>query len=271
MALEQIQDVLITMIMLVPLLRKQIDEEKLAGLMQSIQEVGLLYPPRLTRDGEKYLPADGYHRILAMMKLGYKSIPAIIEEKPLSEGELLHKGLIANSHRVENTPLEKAEGIARLMEVTGWNASTVAEKLGFSNATVSRLLALLQLPEQIRERVHRGEIPASAAYELAKAKDGATQADLASAVASGRLTRDAVAGTVRSRVNGGGNSAPQSGTSRVCCKLGSGSSVTVSGASLDLEEFITALEEVLAKARKARAQGIEVTTLAKMFRDQAKA
>ncbi|MBX6312464.1 MAG: ParB/RepB/Spo0J family partition protein [Isosphaeraceae bacterium] len=270
MALEQIQEVLIAMIVMIPLLRKHVDEEKLAGLMQSIQQVGLLYPPRLTRHGDKYLPADGYHRILAMMKLGHKSIPAIIEEKPLSEGEMLHKGLIANNQRVENTPVEKAEGIHRLMEVTGWNASTVAEKLGLSNATVSRLLALLQLPEEIRERVHRGEIPASTAYGLVRAKDGETQAALASQAASGQITRDAVAGTVRSQ-NGGDKNGSQGRTSRVCCKLGSGNSVTVCGASLDLEDFIAALEEVLAKARKARSQGIEVTTLAKMFRDQARA
>jgi ParB/RepB/Spo0J family partition protein len=272
MALEQIQEILISLITLVPLLRKQIDEEKLTGLMQSIQEVGLLYPPRLTRDGEKYLPSDGYHRILAMMKLGYKSIPAIIEEKPLSEGEMIHKGLIANAHRVDNTPLEKAEGIARLMEVTGWNASTVADKLGFSNATVSRLLALLQLPQPIREQVHRGEIPLSSAYNLARLHDGDAQATLATQVASGAMTRDALAGTVKSQRKGRDDKGTsQAGTSRVCCKLPSGSSVTVCGESLDLEEFITALEEVLAKARKARSQGIEVSTLAKMFRDQARA
>lgn len=266
---EQIQEIAITDIELIPLLRKSVDQEKVAGLMQSIQEVGLLYPVRLSREGEKYAPADGFHRTLALMKMGRKTIPAIIESKPLSEGEKLQKGLIANSHRVENTPLEKAEGIARLMELTGWNASTVAGKLGFSNATVSRLLALLQLPEPIRERVHAGEIPLSSAYELARVGDGEAQASLASQVASGRLTRDALAGTVRSRRNAAEPPA-QGGVSRVCCKLPL-ATVTVSAESLDLEELISALEEVLAKARKARSQGLEVSTLAKIFRDLARA
>jgi ParB family chromosome partitioning protein len=266
---EQIQQVAISDIELIPLLRKSVDQEKVAELMHSIEEVGLLYPVRLTREGEKYAPADGFHRTLALMKMGRKTVPAIIESKPLSEGEKLQKGLIANSHRIENTPLEKAEGISRLMELTGWNASTVAGKLGFSNATVSRLLALLHLPDSIREQVHSGEIPLSSAYELARVDDGEAQASLASQVASGRLTRDALTGTVRSGRNGGDK--PQGGSGRVCCKLPSGSTVTVSAESLDLEEFITALEEVLAKARKARTQGIEVSTLAKMFRDQARA
>jgi ParB family chromosome partitioning protein len=263
---EQIQDIALSEIELVPLLRKTIDEEKLAGLTQSIREVGLLYPPRLTRRGEKYLPADGYHRIVALMKLGRKTIPAFVEDEPLGEGDMIRKGLIANSHRIENTPLEKAEAIARVMELTGWNASTVAEKLGFSNATVSRLLSLLQLPEPIRERVHRGDIPLSAACELARVEDGPTQAALATEVASGRLTRDALSGSLKSLKKGATASA---GPSRVTAKLGSGRAVTVVGESIDLEAFIEALEDVLSKARKARTQGIEVGTFAKMLRDQA--
>ncbi len=267
---EQIQDIALSEIELVPLLRKTIDEEKLAGLTQSIREVGLLYPPRLTRRGEKYLPADGYHRIVALMKLGRKSIPAFVEDEPLGEGDMIRKGLIANSHRVENTPLEKAEAIARLMELTGWNASTVAEKLGFSNATVSRLLSLLDLPEPIRERVHRGDIPLSAACELARVEDGPTQAALATEVASGRLTRDALSGSLKSLKKGAtATAAASAGPSRVTAKLGSGRAVTVMGESIDLEAFIEALEEVLTKARKARTQGIEVGTFAKMLRDQA--
>jgi ParB-like chromosome segregation protein Spo0J len=167
--------------------------------------------------------------------------------------------------------LNLATAVYGLMQKTGWNASTVAERLGFSNAKVSRLLAVLQLPGEIRERVHKGEIPLTSAVELAKV-GGDTQAALASQVAAGALTRDALSGTVKSQRNGrNGNENSQGGASRVCCRLSSGGSVTVCGESLDLEEFITALEEVLAKARKARSQGIEVSTLAKMFRDQAKA
>ena len=268
MSPEIIQAVPLKNIELVPLLRKSINEESLAGLIQSIREVGLLYPPRLTPQGDKFLPADGYHRILAAMKLGWAEIPAIIEAKPLSEGEMIQRGFIANSQRVENSHLEKAEGIARLMVVTGWNASTVAEKLGLSNATVSRLLSLLELPEPIRERVHRGDIALSAACELARVEDGETQASLAGQVAAGKLSRDALAGSVKSQKRAA--SAPATtAPSRVTAKLGGGRTVSVVGDTLDLEGFIEMLEEVLTKARKARTQGIEVGTFAKMLRDQA--
>lgn len=270
MPIDRIQEVPIGEIDLVSLIRKTIDEERVAGIMQSIQEVGLLYPPHLTRRGEKYLPTDGTHRIVALMKLGRTSIPAFVEDKPLDEAETIRKGLIANTHRSENTPLEKGEAIARVMELTGWNATTVAAKLGLSNATVSRLLSLLHLPEPIREQVHRGDISLSAACELARVGDGEAQASLATEVATGRLTRDALSGSVKSLKKRTVKS-PEAfaGPSRVSAKLGGGRTVSIVGESLDLEAFIEALEEVLAKARKARTQGIEVGTFAKMLRDQA--
>ncbi len=245
--LEIIQEVAFTDINMVPLLRRQIDETKLAGKIRSIEEVGLLCPPRLTRQGDKFVPVNGYHRLLALMKLGRKSAPAIIEEKPLTEGAMLHKGLIADAHHSELTPTEKAEGIARLMQITGWNASSVAEKLGLSNATVSRLLALLQLPEPIREQVHKGQIPVSAASELARIEDKELQAAKAAEVARGRLTRDALAGSIRSGRNGGGKAA--NAPSRVTAKLDEVRTVTVTGETIDLEGFIEILEEVLGKAQ----------------------
>jgi ParB family chromosome partitioning protein len=269
MSEEQIQDVAISDIDLVPQLRRSPpDEEQLVGMMQSIVTGGLICPVRVIRVGDRYLILDGFHRVLCFRKLGRKTIPAIIESRELPEGERVLKALIANTQRVENSDVEQAEGLQQVMGHTGWNASTLAEKLGFSNAKVSKLLKILTLPEAIREQVHRGEIPLSSAYELSKVDDGEAQASLASQVASGRLTRDALAGTVRSRKSA--QPASQGGVGRVCCKLPS-ATVTVSAESLDLEELTTALEEVLARARKARSQGLEVSTLAKIFRDLARA
>jgi ParB/RepB/Spo0J family partition protein len=268
--LEIIQEVAFADINMIPLLRGQIDETKLAGKIRSIEEVGLLCPPRLTRQGDKFVPVDGYHRLLALMKLGRKSAPAIIEEKPLTEGAMLQKGLIADAHHSELTSTEKAEGIARLMQITGWNASAVAEKLGLSNATVSRLLALLQLPEPIREKVHRGEIAASAATQLVDVADGEEQQLLAEQLADGTLTRDRLIGKLKAARKNGQAKAPRR-AGRIVARLDSERTVTVVADAMDIDAFIETLEELLGKARKARTQGVEVATFAKMLSDQAKA
>src|SRR6185312_17026408 len=165
--------------------------------MKSIQEVGLLYPPRLTRQDDRLIPVDGAHRILACLKLGRKSIPAIIEEKPFCEEIYIQKALIANGHHSDFSYVEKAEAITRLRELTGWDATTVADRLGFSNSTVSRLMALGQLPGEIREGIHSGKIPFSAASELSKIEDKETQAKYAAQLASKELTRDQLTGMVK--------------------------------------------------------------------------
>jgi transcriptional regulator with XRE-family HTH domain len=90
------------------------------------------------------------------------------------------------------TPIETAEGLERLRQLSGCTHSELAKRVGLSNATVTRLLALLELPTEIRDQIHAGRIPASAGYKLSQVADRDRQAALASQVASGDLTRDAV-------------------------------------------------------------------------------
>jgi ParB family chromosome partitioning protein len=248
--------------------RRFFGEESLEGLAASLKEVGQLEPIRVRRDGDRFVIVNGERRWRAAKRAGFTHVAVIIEERELCQEEVLQRQLIANCQHEHLTDGERTSAVQLLAERTGWNASTIAKKLGFSNATVTRLLALGKLPGEIRERVQAGDIPLSSAYELSKVEDPAEQERLASQVAAGRLTRDALAGAVKARRNGG--PAPQRGTSRVVCKLAS-ATVTVSAEdALDLETFVSILEELLGKARKARTQGIEVSTLAKMFRDQAK-
>jgi len=249
--------------------RTEFDPESLHGMAETFKEVGLLDPIRVRRVDGRYLLVDGERRLRAAKIAGFTTIAVIVEGKDLCRAEVALRQFIANCQREDLNLVDKSNALHGLMKDTGWNASTVARKVGKSNATISRLLGLDQLPEPIREKVNRGEIPLSAASLLATVEDAETQAAFATQVASGTLTRDGLAGAIRSQQNANGSSQP--GISRVSCKLPTGSSVTVAADSLTLDEFIKALEEVLAKARKARTQGIEVSKLAKMFRGKARA
>ena len=124
----------------------------------SMAEVGLLQPVRLVPGEEKFGLVDGFHRTLCRLKLGFDTVSAIVEKTPLPEAVHLQKAFIGNVQRVENSPIEIAEAIDRLMRLTGCNATTAAKKLGLSDTATSNLLKLLKLPEPIREQVHRGEI-----------------------------------------------------------------------------------------------------------------
>jgi ParB/RepB/Spo0J family partition protein len=252
-------------------IRKVISEEELYGLMQSLAEVGQLQPIRVRPSGSQFKTTDGARRVHAARKAGWDRIAAIVENNAEDEAGAKQRALIGNCQRSDLTPLDTAEAVAELMERTGWNATDTATKLGFSIAKVSRLLALLKLPDTIRRQIQDGKIPASAGADLARVEDAAQQATLAEQLAAGRLTRDGLAGVVKRRhVPPKDNRSPAA--PRISVALGQGRSVTLGGRGLDsLDTLITWLEELLAKARKCRPKGLELGTFIRILRDEAKA
>jgi len=264
---EQIQHIPLDKIVAEVQVRKAFDEEGLVGLAAMLKDVGQLQPCRVRKSKDAFVIVDGERRYRAAKLAGLTTLAVIIEGKDLCEGEVLQRQLIANCQREDLTPLEKAKGIAELMKSTGWKAGEAATRLGTSNGTATRLLALLSLPESIQDQVASGVIPASAAYELSRVGDAGQQQELANQFAAGRLTRDALAGAIKAQAKGTTKD-PSSAAGRATAQLGDGRSVTVVGCSLSLEGFIEILEELLAKARKVRPQGVELGTFCKMLRDQ---
>lgn len=268
--MEQIQHIPLDKIVADVQVRKAFDEEGLIGLAASLTAVGQLQPCRVRKLGDKYVIVDGERRYRAAKLAGLTTLAVIIEGKELCEGEVIQRQYISNCQREDLSPLEKATAIASLMNVTGWKAGEAATRLGISNGTATRLLALLTLPEPIRDQVAAGVIPASAAYELSRVGDAGQQQELANKFAAGRLTRDALAGAIKAQTKGT-TKVPSAVTGRATAQLGEGRTVTVVGHSLNLEGFIGILEEALAKARKVRPQGVELKTFVKMLKDQAQA
>ncbi|MEZ6100617.1 MAG: ParB/RepB/Spo0J family partition protein [Pirellulaceae bacterium] len=264
---DQIQQVPIDKVKANPQVRKEFSAESLDALAQSIRQVGLLFPIIVRAVDGVFVILDGERRYRAAIALGWKAVPAIVTTDSLTEGEVIQRQLIANCQREGLSACEQSDAIASLMERTGWTQTEVAEHLGMSGATVTRLLALQVLPEPIREQVRAGKIAASAAYELARVGDAAKQQELAGQLASGKLTRDGLAGALKA---GRKKETPAKTSSRVTAKLGLNRAVTVVSESLTLESFIEILEELLGRARKVRSQGVELATFCRMTADQAK-
>jgi len=247
--------------------RKLFDEEKITGLSQSYTEVGQQQPILVDRNGNII---DGERRYRAALKAGLKTVGVIVVEEELTAADVLHRQLVTGIHQADLTALEKGRGAKALMTEKGWSASVTASKLGVSNASLTRFLALLELPIEIQLQIESGQISASVAYELAHVTDPAHQAELAQQVAQGLLTRDGVTGAVkRARNPPASGSAPR--PARVTAILGEDCSVTVSSAGLTLDSLIEFLGELRAKALKAQQQNLELGTFIKMLRDQAKA
>lgn len=268
---EQIESLSLSSIQTARQVREQFDPEELQGLAATL-EVGTLQQPIRVRKGERgYLIVDGERRFRAARMAGWTTIPAIVETQELTEGEILEKQLVANCARSDLPPLEKARGMQRLIETTGWTAAQVSQKLGMSPATVSRLLSLMTLPLEIQDRIEGGEIPASAGYELAKVSDPEEQARLASQVSAAELTRDGIARQQRRACRASCRTeAPSAPLNRGVALLGNGRSVSVTGPDLDFDRYTELLEQILSRSRKGRQQGLSLQTFLKVLREEAK-
>ncbi|MBX9787850.1 MAG: ParB/RepB/Spo0J family partition protein [Pirellulales bacterium] len=249
--------------------RTKVEEAKIAALAHTLQLVGQQVPISLRAAGEEFELTDGMCRVLAARKLGWTEIEAIVDEHELNEAEVLQRQVVIHHQRADLPPLDKARAVSRLMEVAGCNASQAASNLGMSNATVTRLLSLLTLPEDIQRQVESGKLAASTAYELARTGDPTKQAELADAASNGSLSRDAVSGHVKRMRKPRSSNGRGSGL-RAVAPLGDGRSLTVTGIEPSLDGFIACLEDALSRARRVRTKGHSLATFCKTLRDEAK-
>jgi len=252
---------------LAPQVRRHFDEASLDGLAASIREVGLQHPLIARRDGNALVVLDGERRHRACSRLGMTEVPVLIVSDAITIADVLLRQLACNLQREDLSPIDRAEAIRSLMKESSMTADEVAKRLGQSPATVSRTLTVLKLPEALRTQVASGQIPADAAYLLARVDDPARQSELAAEVVGGKLSRDALTRKMK-RVRRAEAQA-KDGPNRITALLGGGRSITVGGKGLTLDSLMEALEQLLSRARKSKAQGLSLTTFVRTLRDQA--
>ena len=129
--------------------RKHFDDEQLDELAASIKAQGLIQPIVVRSIGSgRFELIAGERRWRAAQRAGLKEIPAIVRVVP--DQAVVAMALIENIQREELTPLEEAHAFQRLIAEFKQTHQQVADAVGRSRASVSNLLRLLDLPEEIR-------------------------------------------------------------------------------------------------------------------------
>lgn len=251
---EQIQYLPLEKIECRPQVRQHFDEDAILGLARSIQETDrLLQPIRVRRDGSSYVVLDGERRVRAAKKLGLATVAAIIEDKELCLSEVLHRQLVLDCQKVHLTVVERANAIRSLIQESGWSASQVAQRVGISPATVTKLLAVLELPNEAQEQVAVGTLGMSTAYAIARTTDPNEKSALIEDAANGRLTRNGVAERAKARKRKRRSSQSKHSRSngrQVSIAIGHGCSLSVHNRSVtlvQLRQWIDAFLERLAR------------------------
>jgi ParB family chromosome partitioning protein len=136
--------------------RGEFDQTSLNELATSVKQHGVLQPIIVVRQDNGFRIVAGERRWRAAKSANLKQIPAIV--RSLEELEQVELALIENIQRVDLSPLDQALSVYRLQQQFNLPLEEIAKKLSKAPSTVSNLTRLLQLPEEAREALRKGQI-----------------------------------------------------------------------------------------------------------------
>ena len=128
--------------------RRAFDPETISALAESIGGAGVIQPliVRPLPDGRYELIA-GERRWRAAREAGLATVPAIVRDE--GEAERLQTALIENMAREDLNPVDEARACAALVEDLGLSKEELARRLGRSRPSISNLIRLLDLPDEV--------------------------------------------------------------------------------------------------------------------------
>ena len=153
--------------------RKEFNEEKLADLISSIKEKGVLQPLLVRKTIDGYELIAGERRLRAAQTLNISKVPVIV--KTATDQEALVLALIENIQREELNPIEESKAYQRLIEDFNFTQDLVAQSVGKDRSTVTNMLRLLSLPEDIQQSISLGSFSVGHARALLSIRDEAQQ------------------------------------------------------------------------------------------------
>ncbi|MEQ5835910.1 ParB/RepB/Spo0J family partition protein [Marinobacter mangrovi] len=137
--------------------RRDMDQAALQELADSIRQQGVMQPVvvRPLSEGRFELIA-GERRWRATQLAELDQIPAIIRDVP--DEAAIAMALIENIQRENLNPIEEAFALQRLQDEFGLTQAQVAEAVGKSRTTITNLLRLIGLTEDVRVMLEHGDL-----------------------------------------------------------------------------------------------------------------
>ncbi len=157
--------------------RQAFDRQALEDLQKSIKEKGIIQAITVRKVKNHYELIAGERRLRAVLELGYEKIPAYII-KVNSKEEMLELAIIENVQREKLNPIEEAAAYQRLIDECNLTQDDVARKIGKDRSTITNIIRLLKLPEDIKDSLKSGGITTGHARALLAIENTSVQKDL---------------------------------------------------------------------------------------------
>lgn len=176
--------------------RRDFDEESLNALASSIRENGLIQPVvvRKKKDGT-YELAAGERRWRAAKMAGLTVIPAISKE--YDDRSMAEMALVENLQRKDLNPVDEGMAYRKLMDEYGLTQENISKKVGKSRPYVANMVRLLDLPEEVKDFLSKGQLTAGQARPLLGLESDAEKVQLARRIVKEGLSARKVEDIIR--------------------------------------------------------------------------
>lgn len=143
--------------------RRDMDADALEELANSIKAQGVMQPivvRPISNDQNnsvvRYEIIAGERRWRATQLAGLDTIPAVVRD--VGDDAAIAMALIENIQRENLNPMEEAVAMQRLKEQYDLTHQEVADAVGKSRVTVTNLLRLITLTDEVRRMLERGDL-----------------------------------------------------------------------------------------------------------------
>lgn len=167
--------------------RATFDEESIAELAQSIQQVGLLQPLLVRKVDDGYELVAGERRLRAVTSLGMEKVACIVQQDIENESSAM-MALIENLQREDLHYLEEAQCYQKLLETYGLTQEELANRLGKSQSSIANKLRLLKLSDEVKAAMTEKRLSERHARALLKLTDDKQRLDAVERIAEKGLS-----------------------------------------------------------------------------------
>lgn len=149
--------------------REDFDAQGIQELAQSIKEKGVIQPLLVRQKGDYFELIAGERRLRAANLLGIKELPIIV--KDVQDQDSLELALIENIQRQNLNPIEQAHAYRYLVDKFQVTQEKISEVLGKARVSVTNILRLLNLPQEIQEEIKKGRLSFAHGRALLEVED----------------------------------------------------------------------------------------------------
>ena len=166
--------------------RRHFPAAEIAALADSIRQHGVLQPILVRAIGDRFQLIAGERRLRASIEAQVHDIPVRVME--LDDQRVFELAMVENLQREDLNAVDKATAFREYLSRYGGTQEELAGKLGLDRSTVSNLIRLLDLPEDVLFAVRDNEITQGHARALLGLPDAESQIAACKRVIAERLS-----------------------------------------------------------------------------------